>query len=205
MAKSKSQVEEKNKTIFAIEEEKANIVISFESQQTILDRLTAEKDAAETELRKSKTESEGLEEKICQLQTQIEKESIKNAEELNELRTAKDLLLSQIVDIKNDKETLSANIVIEGEQSQARVAALEIKLQDSKLNMEKVSQDLEREKTDHVATEDRNRKQIIALEQEKKETSDQLVDTVSQKEQLRSQFAEAVSYTHLTLPTILLV
>ena len=142
-----SDLEEKKKTIFAIEEEKANIVISFESQQTILDRLRVEKDTAEKERKMVKAELQCQEEKVCQLQQELEKVKTSVADEMGELRTARDLLLTEIVGLRNDKESVTARLVLETEQSQARVAGLEIKLQDSKLTVEKLRQELEREKT----------------------------------------------------------
>ena len=159
-----SDIEAKNKTIFAIEEEKANIVISFESQQTILERLTGEKDSALGEVRRHKSEMESLEEKICQLQSQSELEKTKVAEEMMELRTAKDLLLSQIIDLKNDKETLTAGIVIDHEKNQARFAALEIKLQDGKLNLEKSREEFDKERSLHTESQKKSKGIIDTLE-----------------------------------------
>ena len=77
------------------------------------------------------------------------------ADEMGELRTARDLLLTEIVGLRNDKESVTARLVLETEQSQARVAGLEIKLQDSKLGQEKVRGELHREKTLHAETQRR--------------------------------------------------
>merc|ERR1712204_58372 len=57
-----SDIEQKRKEICEIQEEKASVVIHLESQQNILQRLTDEKDAAEKELRMSKSETQSLEE-----------------------------------------------------------------------------------------------------------------------------------------------
>ena len=94
-----------------------------------------------------KAELQCQEEKVCQLQQELEKVKTSVADEMGELRTARDLLLTEIVGLRNDKESVTARLVLETEQSQARVAGLEIKLQDSKLTLEKLRQELEREKT----------------------------------------------------------
>merc|ERR1712098_1031126 len=107
-------------------------------------------DKAETDLRKMKSETEQQEEKICELQRQMELTNSKTEEEISELRTGRDILLSQIVELRGENETLSSNMIIENEQNQARVAALEIKLQDSKLNCEKFKQDLDKEAQSHL-------------------------------------------------------
>ena len=186
-----SDIEEKNKTIFAIEEEKASIVISFESQQTILERLTGEKDSAEGQVRKCKAEMESLEEKICQLQTHSEMEKTKSAEEMMELRTAKDLLLSQIVDLKHDKESLAASIVLETEASQARVAALEIKLQDSKLGQEKVRGELDRERTQHADTQRRGGEEREDLARRLEEAGTKVAQLTEEGAKVRDLLATA--------------
>ena len=107
---------------------------------------------------------ESLEEKICQLQSQSELEKTKVAEEMMELRTAKDLLLSQIIDLKNDKETLTAGIVIDHEKNQARFAALEIKLQDGKLNLEKSREEFDKERSLHTESQKKSKGIIDTLE-----------------------------------------
>ena len=182
-----SDLEAKNKTIFAIEEEKANIVISFESQQTILERLTGEKDSALGEVRRQKSEMESLEEKICQLQSQSELEKTKVAEEMMELRTAKDLLLSQIIDLKNDKETLTAGIVIDNEKNQARFAALEIKLQDSKLNLEKSREDLDKERSLHLESQKKSKGIIDTLEKKVLDCNRDISDLTEERSSLSSR------------------
>ena len=186
-----SDIEAKNKTIFAIEEEKANIVINFESQQTILERLTGEKDSALGEVRKQKSELESLEEKICQLQTQAEMEKTKVAEEMMELRTAKDLLLSQIVDLKNDKESLAASIVIDNEKNQARFAALEIKLQDSKLNLEKTKEDLDKERSLHSENQKKSKGIIDTLEMKVLDCNSRISDLTEDTRSLTSRMEAA--------------
>jgi len=140
-----SDIEEKNKTIFAIEEEKSNIVISFESQQTILERLTSEKDTAEKESRRNKTELQTLEEKICQLQSDIEKERNDIKDEIGELRTAREILLSQVVDLKNEKETTISNFETEIEKSKLELSVLENKFKVCDKSLDSVTQDLKKE------------------------------------------------------------
>ena len=188
-----SDIEAKNKTIFAIEEEKASIVISFESQQTILERLTGEKDSALGEVRRQKSELESMEEKICQLQSQSELEKTKVAEEMMELRTAKDLLLSQIIDLKNDKESLTAGIVIENEKNQARFAALEIKLQDSKLNLEKSKEDHEKEIALHLESRNKSKGIIDALEKKVLDCNSDISDLTEERSRLTSRAEMAES------------
>jgi len=186
-----SDLEEKNKIIFAVEEEKASIVINFESQQSIIERLTSEKDSAESELRRYKSESETLEQKICQLQQIIEKESVKKSEEMMELRTARDLMLNQIVDLKHDKETLTANIVLETEKNQARVAALEIKLQDGKLNIDSLHQELEKQRSLNTASDEEHKQTRESLESQISEHRTQITSLTEQVSVLRSQFSDA--------------
>ena len=112
------------------------------------------------------------------------------AEEINELRTAKDLLLSQIVELKNDKEGLSANLVIETEKNQARVAALEIKLQDCKLNGEKVKQELEKEKSLHLETQQSSLSKIDILEKTVEETNVKLNTYSEEVIQMKSNISD---------------
>merc|ERR1712004_319492 len=94
-----SDIEQKRKEICEIQEEKASVVIHLESQQTIVSRLTDQKDAAEKDLRLSRGEVQALEEKICQLQKAIEQAEKVTKEEIEELKTARELLLSQIVEL----------------------------------------------------------------------------------------------------------
>ena len=188
-----SDIEAKNKTIFAIEEEKASIVISFESQQTILERLTGEKDSALGEVRRLKAEIESMEEKICQLQSQSELEKTKDAEEMMELRTAKELLLSQIIDLKNDKESLTASIIIENEKNQARFAALEIKLQDSKLNLDKAKENHDKELSLHSESQRKSKEIIDTLEKKVLECERDMSDLMEERSGLSSRAETAES------------
>ena len=159
-----SSIEEKDKTIFAIEEEKSNIVISFESQATILDRLTGEKDTAEKEARRTKLELQAAEQKVCGLQSQLEREKGELSEELGELRAARELLLAQVVDLKNEVERVGVELCGERERSQATAAALNIKLQDAKQTGEKMLDNLERELAGAREGEQRARQSLAALE-----------------------------------------
>ena len=105
-----SDIEQKRREICEIQEEKASVVIHLESQQSILQRLTDQKDAAEKELRLSRGEVQSLEEKICKLQSTVEQAEKSTKEEIDELKTARELLLSQIVELKNEKEIIAATI-----------------------------------------------------------------------------------------------
>jgi early endosome antigen 1 len=159
-----SDIEEKNKTIFAIEEEKSNIVISFESQQTILERLTSEKDVAEKESRMNKTELQTLEEKICQLQSDIEKERNEIKDEIGELRTARELLLSQVVDLKNEKEKMQSNFETETEKSKLNLAALEKTFHECQKSLDSVTQDLQKEKASNTENQQKAKENVTKLE-----------------------------------------
>lgn len=159
-----SDIEEKNKTIFAIEEEKSNIVISFESQQTILERLTSEKDVAEKESRMNKTELQTLEEKICQLQSDIEKERNEIKDEIGELRTARELLLSQVVDLKNEKEKMQSIFETEIEKSKLNLAALEKTFHECQKTLDSVTQDLQKEKASNMENQQKAKENVTKLE-----------------------------------------
>ena len=142
-------------------------------------------------MRKQKSELESLEEKICQLQTQAEMEKTKVAEEMMELRTAKDLFLSQIVDLKNDKESLAASIVIDNEKNQARFAALEIKLQDSKLNLEKTKEDLDKERSLHSENQKKSKGIIDTLEMKVLDCNSRISDLTEDTRSLTSRMEAA--------------
>jgi len=159
-----SDIEEKNKTIFAIEEEKSNIVISFESQQSILERLTCEKDVAEKESRMYKTELHSLEEKICQLQSDIEMERIEIKDEMGELRTARELLLSQVVDLKNEKENMTSAFESEKEKNKLDIAKVEKQLQEYQKMINKVTQDFKSENNSNTENQQKSRENIKILE-----------------------------------------
>merc|ERR1712012_809928 len=108
-----------------------------------------------------------------------------------ELRTARDLLLNQIVDLKHDKESLSANIVLETERNQARVAALEIKLQDGKLNIDSLHQELEKQRLLNTASDEEHKQTRETLESEISEHRTQITSLTDQVSGLRSQFSDA--------------
>merc|ERR1719468_266514 len=110
-----------------------------------------------------------------------------------ELRTAKELLLSQIIDLKNDKESLTAGIVIENEKNQARFAALEIKLQDSKLNLEKSKEDHEKEIALHSASRNKLKGIIDALEKKVLDCNSDIGDLTEERSRLTSRAETAES------------
>ena len=55
------------------------------------------------------------ERKIEEQMTELEKERTGVAEDMQELRTAKNIMLTQIVELKNSKESLTASLVVETE------------------------------------------------------------------------------------------
>jgi len=159
-----SDIEEKNKTIFAIEEEKSNIVISFESQQTILERLTTEKDFAEKESRKNKGELQTLEEKICQLQSDIEKERNDIKDEIGELRTARELLLSQVVDLKNEKDKMTSSFEAEIEKNKLDLSLLEKEFKECQRSLENIKQELKKETASNIENQQKSEENISKLQ-----------------------------------------
>ena len=159
-----SDIEEKNKTIFAIEEEKSNIVISFESQQTILERLTTEKDFAEKESRKNKGELQALEEKICQLQSDIEKERNDIKDEIGELRTARELLLSQVVDLKNEKDKMTSSFEAEIEKNKLDLSLLEKEFKECQRSLENIKQELKKETASNIEIQQKSEENISKLQ-----------------------------------------
>ena len=159
-----SDIEEKNKTIFAIEEEKSNIVISFESQQTILERLTTEKELAEKESRKNKGELQILEEKICQLQSDIEKERNDIKEEIGELRTAREILLSQVIDLKNEKDRMTSSYETEIEKNKLELSLLEKKFKECQSSLENIKHELKTETASNIENHQKSEDNIAKLE-----------------------------------------
>lgn len=159
-----SDLAEKNKTISAKEEENANMVISFQSQQSITERLQEEKDSFEREVCRLKVELETQEEKVCQLQKEVEKQKSLVAEEMLELRTARDLLLTQIVELKHDKEKLGDQLLAERAETQVNVAELEMFLQDSKLSGEKALQELQQERERAAEREEKDKQSVQSLQ-----------------------------------------
>lgn len=160
-----SDIEQKRKEICDIQEEKASVVVHLESQQSILQRLTNEKDAAEKELRLSKTEMLSLEEKICDLQTSIEKSEKATQEEIGELRKARELLLSQVVDLKNEKERAAGAIEKTVSNHKKAISSLEEKCHTSQLSITTLEMDLANEKADRAADMEGAENEYKALEE----------------------------------------
>jgi len=159
-----SDIEQKRKEICEIQEEKASVVIHLESQQNILQRLTDEKDAAEKELRMSKSETQSLEEKVCQLQSTIEKKDKSTKEDMYELKTARELLLSQVVDLKNDKENVSAKIEEEELKHRQAMKDLEKRHGESKHSIASLEKDLQREKAERASDIKTSQNSYFSLE-----------------------------------------
>merc|ERR1711892_732270 len=107
--------------------------------------MGSEKDTAEKESRRNKTELQTLEEKICQLQSDIEKERNDIKDEIGELRTAREILLSQVVDLKNEKETTISNFETEIEKSKLELSVLDNKFKVCEKSLDSVTQDLKKE------------------------------------------------------------
>ena len=160
-----SDIEQKRKEICEIQEEKASVVVHLESQQSILQRLTNEKNGAEKELRMSKTEMLSLEEKVCDLQTSIEKSEKATQEEIGELRTTRELLLSQVVDLKNEKERAEGAIEETAFNHKKAISSLEEKCHTSQLSITTLEMDLANEKADRAADMDGAEKEYKALEE----------------------------------------
>jgi len=125
------------------------------------------------------------------LQRQMELTKSKTEEEISELRTGRDILLSQIVELRGENETLSSNMIIENEQNQARVAALEIKLQDSKLNCEKFKQDLEKETKLHLEAKNIHHEEKISFEKQVNDSQNKISSLSEDVSKLKADIATA--------------
>jgi len=159
-----SDIEQKRKEICEIQEEKASVVIHLESQQSILQRLTDQKDSAEKDLRLSRGEVQALEENICKLQSTIEQAEKSTKEEIGELKTARELLLSQIVDLKNEKENVAGAIEEDAAKHKTAMKSLEDKCHQSQLSITSLEIDLANEKADRANDIESAQKSYFTLE-----------------------------------------
>ena len=184
-----SDIERKRKEICEIQEEKASVVVHLESQQSILQRLTDEKNEAEKELQISKTGMLSLEEKVCDLQTSIEKSEKATQEEIGELRTTRELLLSQVVDLKNENERAAGAIEETTFNHKKAISSLEEKCHTSQLSMTTLEMDLANEKADRAADMKGAEKEYKALEEKHNSVNVQVESLASEVFTITSNIA----------------
>jgi len=185
-----SDIEQKRKEICEIQEEKASVVVHLESQQTILERLTNQKDVAEKNLRMSKLEIESLEEKVCQLQASIEKLDKSTKEEMDELRIARELLLSQVVDMKHEKENVSTEIEEERLKHKQAIERLEEMCHKNELSVDSLEKELKDEKTGRTTDQEKAAESLFALETKYNSGQDQIENLASEVFTLTSKVLE---------------
>lgn len=96
-----------------------------------------------------------MEEKVCQLQANIEQEKGRVEDELGELRTARELLLSQVVDLKNEKEKV--DIIINEEKEKNKVTSDLLKEREEELITVATSleEELKLEKENNVISQEK--------------------------------------------------
>lgn len=81
-----------------------------------------------------------------------------------ELRTARELLLSQVVDLKNEKEKMQSIFESETEKSKSNLAALEKTFHECQKSLDSVKQDLQKEKASNTENQQKAIENVTKLE-----------------------------------------
>lgn len=141
-----STIEENQKTITTIEEEKSSVVTNLKSKQTRLEHLNTEIQSLQVAIGEEKQEKQQLEERICSLQADWEKEREAGKEELEQLRAARELLLGQVVELRTVQDEIIATNDAEKRELQrthsSNLSSAQAKLEETSKNLEQVQSEL---------------------------------------------------------------
>jgi len=83
---------------------------------------------------------------------------------MSELRTARELLLSQVVDLKNEKESMTSNFETELEKKTKLQQATETTLKECENSLAKITKEFEVEKSSHKEYQEQSSENVTKLE-----------------------------------------
>jgi len=175
-----SDLEEKSKTISAIEQEKSSIVSNLQSKQTTLETLRQEKETAEHEAKMQHQERQLLEEQICTLQSKWEKERADTSQVLAELKAARALNTAQVVELREQLAADKAGFEAERQQMEQKLAARAEQISSDQTRLEALHAELSNLKHETDLAQSKASKQIVQLETSRAEGEASLASACQQ-------------------------